>query len=387
MVRRLFPAILLVSVALSSGSIGQSLEFIQVPDGFIPGSIQLPGNFGGGIGVDPNNPDRVFVSTGSYLNNQLARIDLKTKSLDIVAEGPFGNVAGIAVISATQLILIDNASAPGGPPDKTILLASDLNLDGDYNDPSEIEELIPPILTGFFGWSGAQAHVVPPGNPGGLQSGSVLVQTADGFGEGELLQIRNPLGLPAFFPPGAAFFSGLDYNGGFAFDQSGHLLVGSATVVDPTSFLIAGRVYGVLDVNRDGVIGDGESNIVVDTGQLPSGGSDLTIDGEDDVFLASGGSIYTFPAPADPLAEQANVAEFARTNSFFLSAAAINTRVRPFEPDSGTNGASLIIGGGFGEKNLLTLTPAGSADLDGDGLVNANDLFLFQEQWHSVTGP
>lgn len=387
MVRRLLSVIFLMGFLLISGSVGQSLEFTHVPEGYIPGSIPLPGSSGQTIGVDPNNPNRIFVPIGSYLDNKLAKIDLKTKALDIVADGPFGFLGGVAVVSATQLVLIDNASVPGGPPDKTILLASDTNLDGDYNDPNEIQELISPILTGFFGWSGAQAHVVPPGNPGGIQSGSLLVQTADGFGGAELLQIRNPLSSPSFFPPNEAFFGGLDYNGGFGFDRAGNLLVGSATVIDPTTFVIAGRVYGVHDVNRDGVIGAGESNIVVDTNQLPSGGSDLAIDGEDHVFCTSGGQVFTFPVPANPLVDEATVAEFARTNSFFLGGVAINSSILPFEPGSGPNGATMIIAGGFGEKNLLTLTPVGSADLDNSGQVDAKDLFLFQEQWHSVTGP
>jgi hypothetical protein len=359
----------------------QELKFTSIPPGYIPGSIPLSSNFAGGMGIDPVNDKHLFVSVGAYLNNRIAKVNLSTASVTLVAEGPFGNIAGIVVISATQLVLIDNAAAEGGPPDKTILLATDQNQDGDFNDTEEIKELMAPILTGLFGWSGAQARLVPPGNPFGLSSGSLIVQTADGGKTGELLVIADPLGTPSYRPEGGSFFNGFDYNGGFDFDSQGHLLVGSATVVDPTMFVISGKVFGLVNKNQNEVIEEDEWNTIVDTNQLPAGISDLIIDREDQVYCTSGGKVFTFPAPSDPLIQGATVTEFANTNSFFLSGIMLNTKQHPFEPFSGPHGAILVIGGGFGEKNLLTLTPSPSADLNDDGKVDSEDLLILQEQW------
>jgi len=365
----------------------QTLTFTSVPRGYLDGSTPLPRSFAGGLGTNPVDDSLLFVSVGTYLDTQIARIDLETGSATIVAHGPFGNIAGIAVLNATQMVLVDNASAPGGPPDKTILLASDINTDGDFDDEGEITELIAPILTGFFGWSGAQARVAPPGNPCGIPSGSVLIQTADGGGTGEILVITNPLGIPAYRPAGGSFFNGFDYNGGFDFDSQGHLVLGTATVTDPILFTISGRIHSLINGDKDDVIEEGEANIIVDTDQLPSGISDLILDGEDDGFCVSGGTVYTFREPADPLHETTTVSAFATTNSYFLSGIMINSKDLPFDANSGPRGATLVIGGGFGETNLLTLKPTGSADLNEDGMVDANDLMLFQDQWRSVTGP
>jgi len=351
------------------------------------GLIPLPRSFAGALGADPDDDSVLYASIGTYLDTQIAKINLETVTTTIIAQGPFGNIAGIAVLNATQMVLVDNGSAPGGPPDKTILLASDFNTDGDFDDDGEITELIAPILTGYFGWSGAQARVVPPGNPCGIPSGSVLVQTADGGGTGEILVITNPLGTPAFRPADGAFFNGFDYNGGFDFDSHGHLMAGSATVVDPVFFTISGRIFSLINTDGDDIIEESESNIIVDTDQLPAGIADLILDGEDDAFCVSGGAVYTFRGPDDPLHGTSTVSTFASTNSYFLSGVMINSKDLPFDPYSGPRGATLTIGGGFGETNLLTLKPVGSADLNEDGMVDANDLMLFQDQWRSVTGP
>ncbi len=374
-------------LSLFTISYAGSLNFTSIPHGYRPESISLPGSFGGGLGADPLDDSILYASVGSYLNTQIARINLQTGSTSIVLHGPLGSVAGIAVLNATQVVIVDNASVTGGPPDKTILLASDFNTDGDFDDENEITELIAPILTGYFGWSGAQARVVPAGNPCGIPSGSVLVQTADGGGTGEILVIADPLGTPRYRPDGGAFFNGFDYNGGFDFDSHGHLLAGSATVTDPIFFTISGQIFGLDNKDGDETIDEGESNVLVGTDQLPLGIPDLILDGEDDAFCVSGGSVYTFAAPADVLNGTSTVAVFAETNSYFLSGVMINSKTRPFDPYSGPHGATLVIGSGYGETNLLTLKPAGSADLNEDGMVDANDLLLFQDQWGSVTGP
>lgn len=365
----------------------QTLEFTSVPEGYLPGSIALPDSFAGALAIDPNNENVLYASLGAFGDNDVARILLDSGSVEMVADGPFGNVAGIAVLSATQLVLVDNGFAAGGPPDQTILLAQDLDGDGDFEEAGEITELITPILTGFFGFSGAQAEVVPPGNPQGLPSGSVVIQTADGGGGGELLVVTDPLGTPAFRPLGDSFFTGFDFNGGVEFDNEGRLIVASAIVVDPTAFTIAGRVYGLDNLDGNEQIDETEFGVIVPTSTLPSGISDLALDGDDDGFCTSGGDLKTFAIPADVLVGSSTPTTFATFNTTFVSGLAMSSQVRPFEPFSGPRGSTLIIGGGFSETNLLTLKPLASADLNGDGAINGDDLVLFSEQWYGEPTP
>lgn len=370
----------------------QTIEFTTLPEGFRAGSIGLPAAFTGALGADPTDDRIVYASVGTFGEVQIARIDLETENVTVVAEGPFGSVAGIAPLSATQIAIVDNGSNPAGPPDRTILLASDLNQDGDFNDAGEVGELIAPILVdGPFGFSGAQARLVPPGNPSGIPSGSVVYQTADDNGNAELLVIEDPLGTPAYRPDGGAYFSGFDFNGGFDFDSQGRLMMGTATIVDATFFDFDGQVIALVNTNGDEDIDPGEFNILVETTNLPDSITDLSIDREDDVFCASGQGIDFFRVPNDPLNGTAAPSSFALTDAGFLSAVLVSSKNRPFEPFSGANGAALLTGGFTGGfeagTNLLTLTPDVTADLNGDEVINSLDLYLFMEQWQRVTEP
>lgn len=336
----------------------QKLSFTSHPDGYDAASIDLPDLFTGALAVDPENENRVFASVGSFGEMRLALVDLETETSWIVAAGPFGSIGGLAVLSATQTAIVENGSNPAGPPDKTILLASDLDGDGDFDDPGEIEELIAPILVGPdapFGFSGAQSRVVPPGNPSGISSGSLMVQTADGGGNAELLVIVDPLGAPAYRPIDGAYFSGFDFNGGFDFDSEGNILLGSLS-----SATFQGEIFALVNTNGDEAIAPDESNLLVRDANLPFGISDLAIDSENEVFGASGGGIQTFPVPGDPLTAEATPTTFALTDSFFLSGILFNTKQKPFEPFSGPEGAKLVVGDGIGTTNLLVLSPSGS---------------------------
>jgi hypothetical protein len=362
MFRRLSAATLLFS-CLVFASHGQTLNFTSIPDGYIDGSISLPRAFTGALGVDPTDDQIVYASVGSFQDVNLARVNLTSGTSAVVADGPFGNIGGIAVLSATQVAVIDNSGAVGGPSDQTLLLASDLNGDGDFNDGGEIAELIPPILTGLFGWTGTQARVAPAGNPSSIPSGSVIVQSADGSGGSELLVVQNPLSTPSYRPAGAAYFSGFDYNGGFDFDSQGRIMMGTVT----GSF--NGNVIALVNSNADQDIDPGESNLLISGAQLPFGIADLVLDGEDDGFCATSGDVKTFKVPANPLIDSATPSAFAATDSPFLTAVLINSKERRFEPNSGNSiGATLLIGGfaaGFvPADNLLTLVPSTTSGVE-----------------------
>lgn len=351
---------LAASSLLASNAFSQTIGFTTVPGGFNASSIALPEGFAGGLGADPTDDRIVYASVGAFTDNKLAKVDLESASSRIVAQGPFGSIGGIAVLSATEMVLVDNSNAAGGPPDDTILIARDTNGDGDFDDAGEIEELIAPILTPG-NWTGVQARTVPPGDPSGIPSGSVVIQTADGGGGSELLVVADPLVAPAYRPAASAYFSGFDFNGGFDFDSQGRLLMGTAT----GSFV--GNVIALVNTNLDENIDPGEFHTIVSGGGLPFGKSDLAIDAEDEVYCTSGGFIDSFPIPADPLTGSATPANFAVTDSGFLSAILFNSKTRPFEPGVGAAGASLIASGftgGFEQAtNLLVLTPSQSLEV------------------------
>lgn len=363
------------AVGLAASAPAQTLTFTSIAPGYAPGSIALPAGFGGALGTLASESDTLYVSIGSYGNMKLARVDLATGLAAVVADGPFGSLAGIAPLTSTAVALIDNSSASGGPPDQTILLARDNNpADGDFNDPGEITELIAPILTGAFGFTGAQARRVPPSASAALPLGSLVVQTADGGAAGELLAIVDPLSAsPGFTPAGGSWFSGFDYNGGFDFDSRGVVWMGS---VDSASF--AGTVTALVNLNFDSRIDPGEFHDVV-AGE--NGMADLSIDAEDDVFFSApnasfAASARTFRAPASPLGAAATPVDFAATNASYLSALLVTSKNRPFEPFGGAGGAVLVLGGfapDFSSAvNLLTLTP-------GIGNNGAHDWELYSD--------
>lgn len=349
------------AVAVGSAPLGaQTISFTSVPEGYEARSITLPDEFAGALGVDPKNDRIIYSAVGSFGAMSLARLNLQTGESAVVAAGPFGAIGGIAPLSAREIVVTDNSAAAGGPPDETILILRDFNpRDGDFNDSGEIRELIAPILGPAQGnWNGSQARVVPKRRGSRLKPGSVMIQTADGGGGGEMLVIEDLSRRPRFAAGGVPFFSGFDYNGGFDFDSAGRVIMGTLTGG------FTGEVFALADLNGNRVIDAGESNRMV-AGE--NGVSDLAVDSEDDVFFTGydagfAAAVRTFPIPADPLAGGVAPVDFAATDAGFLSGLLINSKRRPFEPGTGPFGASLILGGFTGSfeasANLLVLTPA-----------------------------
>lgn len=355
LILRLAAALLPLSVSCAS----QTISFTYVPEGYSVASLDLPRAFAGALAVHPELPHLVYASVGDYGDNQLVEVNLAAGTSRVVAAGPFGSISGIACLSSRRLVLVDNAGAGGDPTYEGIFLASDNNpRDGDFDDAGEITPLIEPILTeGDF--AGSQARVMTYDHPT-IPRGSVLIQTADGGGLGDLLVVADPLTSPAYIPAGSAFFTGFDYNGGFDFDPDGRIYLGTAT----SSF--SGLVHALEDQDLDGRIGGGESHVLVDTAGLPLGIADLSMDGEGDVFCASLNSILTFRLPASPMTQTATPSTFAVTDAGFLSGLLLTAKWGSFESGATGTAPSLLCGGWTGSleaaKNLLVLTPSGGAD-------------------------
>ena len=340
----------ILTFAVSNLAEAVELEFISSPGGYETGSIALPKPFAGAMGAVPGNDNLIYAVIGSWPDYHLALINLTDKTVQIVCDGPFGYVGGIAPISETQVVIVDNGL------DK-IFLATDINRNGNFDDAGELAELIQPILPGTDGFTGAQARIVPPGNPSGIPSGSVVIQTADGGGAAELLVITDPTTAPAFRPLGGPYYTGFDFSGGFDFDRQGRIMMGLVTL---SSW--AGSIRALVNSNGDEDIDAGEANTIVD---WELGMADVMIDAENDIlfggFNASfQGTIRTCPVPDDPLTAIAAPRDLAVTNSGYLSAILLNSKTKPFDRGTGPNGATLLIGGYVGldsADNLLTLTP------------------------------
>lgn len=341
-------------VCMTTGTglvLAQTIEFTTVPKGYAASSIDLPRPFAGALGRDATDDLKVYATVGGFGATGLVRIDLRDGSVQSVIEGPLGNIEGIAALSAERIVLIENQD-----PD-TILLASDLNLDGDFDDEGEIEELIAPIgLNEDLDFRGSQARVVPPGDPSGIPSGSVMFQTADNQGGGDLFVVVDPLTNPRYRPDGGVYFTGFDFNGGFDFDSFGRIVMGSLN----SSFL--GEVFILVNENGNETIDPGESNMIV-AGE--NGMFDLAVDAEDNVYFTGTdpdfiAAVRTFSIPADPLNAMVTPENFAETNSGFLTGILITSKNRSFQPGT-LNGATLLVGGftlSFeSPMNLLTLRP------------------------------
>jgi len=345
----------------ASMAAGQTISFTGVPPGYEPGSIDLGMGFTGALAVDPLNPNIVYASVGFWQQNQVKKIDLSDLSVRTAASGLFGSIGGLAVPGPNQLVIIDNDDYSSNTiPGETILLCTDKNMDGDFDDSSEIEEMIAPILVGSFSFTGGQARIAPSGNPSDIPSGSLLFQDADGGSKGDLFVVTNPQSpaTAAFRPSGASYFSGFDYNGGFDFDSQGHIFMGT------TNASFSGEVLALVNLDHDERIDAGEWNDVITSASLYGGISDMAIDAEDDGFVATnpwdGYQIQSFDIPFDPLHEDGTLSDFADTNSPWLTSILLNTKELPFESGE-ANGATMIVGGyapGWASAtNLLTLKP------------------------------
>lgn len=357
---------LFLSLVLSFNriSFSQTISWGSIPAGYEAGSIDLGEPFKDSL-TPTNDPNYIYVSVGKYYENKIKKVNLSNGVSIDVTDAVFGSIGGMTTLPTGELIIVDNDDNTTSPiPGECVLIAKDLNSDGDFKDDNEINKLIDPILveTLWGGFSGAQARTAPSGNPANIPSGSLLFQDADGSGKGDLFVVTNPTSSTsaAFRPTGASFFRGFDYNGGFDFDSNGVIYSGSTT----SDF--HGTVFALKNLNNDEDIDAGESNDIVTTSSLfYSGVCDLVVDKEDDVLFAAATypipSILTFKSSLNPLNESISPTTFASINANWISAIHLNTKEKSFEPNTGADGAILIVSGyaagWLSAKNILTLKP------------------------------
>ncbi len=337
-----------VAFAMNQPAIADTLEITTLAPGYLAHSIELGVGFGGAIAQHPADENILYASVGPYSMHSILEVQLDTGTTRTVTP-VVGNVGGLAVLANGDLAITDNDDFTSD----TILRARDLNADGDWLDAGEITELIAPILTnGSF--TGAQLTVAPAGNQAGIPAGSLLVQTADGGTNSEILVIQNPESNPAYYPSGAAWFSGFNYNGGLAFTPEGHVVCG-------ISEFPAGRVAALVNTNADDNIDAGEFNDIVTTSQLTNSISDLGTTGDGKLITSeNGGTIRMFQLPDNLLAGTATGTVLAETNAGYVSSARVDFPARPFTRGAASPLATVYIGGFVtfpAATNLLAITP------------------------------
>lgn len=368
--------VLLLST-LSAAVFAQTISFISVPNNYTAGSIQLSAPFTNAI-TATSDPDVIYASVGSYGFNKVVKVQISTGTCTDVTDAVFGSIGGMTVLSTGELIIIENSdNVVTTTPGECILLAKDLNSDGDFMDSGEIDKLIDPILAeaSWGGFSGAQARTVPSGNPGNIPSGSLAFMDSDALNKGDLFVVTNPTtsSLAAYYPPSSSFFRGFDYNGGFDFASDGVIYLG-ATTDD-----FHGTIFALKNLNGNNKIDNLEYNDVVSTYSLMyTSVSDVIIDNSDNVYFTAMSApnplIKTFPVLPDPLTSEAAFTDFASFNAGWISAIALNSKSLSFKPDTNTAHATMIIGGTttswLSATNLLTLTPR--------DISSVNDWNLFE---------
>lgn len=334
-------------IALATTLAAQPLQVTTLPGGYTAGSVELGQPYAGALAVDPAQPRTLYAATGFFGSHDILRIDADSGTTRVVASG-FGNVGGLAVLANGDLAITENFTSD------TTFRARDLDSDGAFLSPGEVTELIPPAFhDGNF--SGSQLATAPMGNAAGIPAGALVLQTADGGTSGELLVILDPATAPAYSPADAPFADGLNYNGGFGFTSSGHLIVGSAG-------FLTGEILAMVNADNNDRIGPGERNVIVPASSLGLGVSDLAVSAEDVVFYGeNSGNVKSFHLHAQLLTATATPAVFAQTNSTYLSTLRLDVPTRTFAPGASQPAARLYMGGylpGFASAtNLVFIEP------------------------------
>ena len=336
--------ILALTTALANAD---SLVVAALPTGYTAGSVELGQPYAGALAVDPSQPRTLYAATSYFGSHDILKVDADSGTTRVVATG-FGNIGGLAVLANGDLAITENFTSD------TTFRARDLDSDGAFLSPGEVTELIPPTFhDGNF--SGAQLATAPAGNAAGIPAGALVLQSADGGTSGELLVILDPGTAPAYAPADAPFADGLNYNGGFGFDSSGNLIVGSAG-------FLTGEILAMVNTNNNDRIDPGERNVIVPAPSLGLGVSDLAVSAEDFVFFGeNSGFVKSFNLPAQLLTATAIPAVFAQTNSTYLSTLRLDVPVRSFAPGASQPAARLYMGGylpGFASAtNLVFIEP------------------------------
>jgi len=335
MTRSIGVAVVFLALAAVSWA-AQDVSFLSLPPGYVAGTVSLgTNNHAVALAPDPDDDNFIYVAGTFSAALRIVRLNLATAARTVVFNCPTTvTVAGFAVLNGTTIFVSDN-----WPHHRLFILRDNNPQNGRFNDPGECRQLIQPILTNPGGWTGTAVLALRSGSTRlHLPPNTVLFQSEDdGTTLGEVLAVTNPTTSPAFQPPNAAYFSGFNYGGGLALDSKGRLVVASSFVPD------TGKVWVCEDVNQNGVVGAGESNILVGRASKTTesaGLSALAIDSADRCYVSVGwgfGStahtdVQQFKMPADPLHTTMTATTFASLNSPYVSAAIFNSPTRSFDP-------------------------------------------------------
>jgi hypothetical protein len=342
------------------------LRFVSPPPGYDVGTVDLgAGNSAGALAVDRACERHVYAAGFFDGGEKIVRLDLETSTRTVILDCPASvSVAGFAVLTSATLFVSDNIHG------RLLILRDHNPRDGDFNDPSEVNDLIAPILVHpTFGWTGSSVQIVrSTPNRLGLPAGTVLFQSEDGGTTlGEVLAVVDPLTTPTYRPAGGAFFAGLDYGGGMVVDSMGRLAVASS------SYPQLGTIWVCDDRSGNGAIEPSEG-LALNLDGVTSGSkglSALALDRSGRAYVCTTlpsvgparSALLAFYLPDDPSsATRTAVTQLGLLDSSYVSAVVL-TSSRPFWPGA-RDGATMVIAGyaGFWEPSdrLVTVRPAPS---------------------------
>jgi hypothetical protein len=188
-------------------------------------------------------------------------------------------------------------------------------------------------------------------------TGEIFVSTANGSGNGAVLQVDRSTGATT------PVLNGLDFGAGLDFDAVGNLIVQNAS----DSFVGSLQRLPMTHMEGGLIIGSPEP---LAGGMVSSAG--VVAVGND--FYATGvGGLYH--VAGEPLAETL----FDSNNGDFATALAFHPGSQPFERFTGPGGGKLVYSAHFNDAFITMLSPAQPGDYNGDGSVTTTDYDVWRD--------
>ncbi len=182
-------------------------------------------------------------------------------------------------------------------------------------------------------------------------TGEIFVSTAEGSGNGAMLQIDRASGNLSTVP------IALDYGAGLEFD-------GDDLIVQNADNSFAGSLQRLPMTSTDG------GGLIIGAPQPLLGGMVSTaavIHAGDEFYTTGFGGLYRVAG------EHLSETVFDPNEGDFATALAFYPGSQPFEMFSGPGGGKLVYSAHYGDTFITVLTPAEPGDYNGDGHVNAID--------------
>ena len=303
------------------------------PPGFVKTTIPLDGAVAG-LAFDASGT--LYALEGADFNQNAATLRI------IQPDGAFGASFPVTGANPNNFFV---GSMTFDPIGNRVLITDNTFIDA--NDPGRVYAISTlgvqqTIATGIANVAGIAVR----------GTGEIFVSTAEGSGNGTVLQIDRASGNLSTVP------IALDFGAGLEFDGEGSLIVQNAD----NSFV--GSLQRLSMTSTDG------GGLTIGAPQPLLGGMVSTaavIHAGDEFYTTGFGGLYR--VAGEPLSET----EFDPNEGDFATALAFYPGAQPFEMFSGPGGGKLVYSAHYGDTFVTILTPAEPGDYNGDGHVTSSD--------------